>query len=455
MIMSKKPNIVIICTDQQQATALSCAGHPDVNTPNLDRLAGRGTRFTNAYCTNPLCTPARLSMWTGRMPHELQGPATGGGIPPGFKPHSLGRWLRDTAGYRCVYGGKWHAGGGIALPEPSTDDLGFEKLCGFDDNALTDAASAFLRTPPAHPFLLVACFDNPHNICESGRNTPLPWGEVGPEVDDLPASSLPNLPPNYAESPYEPQPISVLRSRQVKTQMDAGYTPARWRRYRYDYFRMIEKVDAQIGGLLEAIDASGLVENTVVIVTSDHGEMAGAHRLSHKQTLYGESARVPLIFAGTGIARAAVRDELVSVGLDLLPTVCDIAKVKPPDAIRGLSIRPLLEPADSIRWRDYLVCQTNFGAPDAPTSARLIRTPTHAYHCHDWGQHREQLFDLRIDPGECINLAIEMRYRDVLNRHRKLLADWCAATNDAFGKHYAYADHAAVPGVGWQPLGSK
>ena len=101
------PNILLIVTDQQQAAGMSCAGNPDVNTPVLDNLAEQGVRFSNAYCTNPLCTPSRASMFTGRMPHEIDTMGNGRKINPNFRSLELGNLFKQ-AGYNCAYGGKWH-----------------------------------------------------------------------------------------------------------------------------------------------------------------------------------------------------------------------------------------------------------------------------------------------------------------------------------------------------------
>ncbi|MBC2602597.1 sulfatase family protein [Puniceicoccus vermicola] len=444
----KQPNILYIFGDHLNPVALSCAGNSDLETPNIDRLAQRGVRYTNAYCTHPLCTPSRASMITGRLPSQL-------GIT-GFEtdwkkedlPPTLGRLLRDQGNYRCGWGGKWHISDhsleDLGPPEPSDQDFGFERICGLDDNHLPEACARFLQVDDPRPFFLVAGFDNPHNICEADRNQPLPWGEV----QDVPVDEYPNLPQNFRPSTGEPQVISLRRA-QAQNQAVTPYSEERWRRYRHQFYRLIEKVDAQIGQILDALDESGLADDTVVILSSDHGEMNAAHQLFHKQVLYEESVGVPLIVRDPADTRRGVTDDqLVSIGFDLLPTCCDYAGVTPPAGLCGRSLRH--EGVDSSSSaREVLIAETRL---NNACEARMVRTPRFKYIAHRWGENNEQLFDLEDDPGEMINLAVEKRHANTLQKHRELLAEWCRSTGDAYAKHYTHPGHAAVPGVGWVEL---
>src|SRR5215203_524469 len=185
---TSRPNVLLIMTDQQQSVALSCAGNRDVRTPNLDALAARGTRFTSAFTTFPLCTPARAGLFSGRMPHALDVMNNNLPLADAVREQTLGH-LFARAGYDCAYGGKWHVTQ-IAMQ----DGFAFRRISGFDDNALPPAAIEFLRTPREQPFLLVTSFDNPHNICEHSRNQPLPWGEVSLATTE----DCPNLAPNFS-----------------------------------------------------------------------------------------------------------------------------------------------------------------------------------------------------------------------------------------------------------------
>ena len=197
-----RPNVLLITTDQQAALAVGAAGNPDLSTPAMDALGERGVRFERAYCTFPLCTPSRASLYTGRMPYEVGADYNNKAIAPEFRSRELGN-LMAAAGYDCAYGGKWH------VPEIEIGDgHGFTRICGFDDWALADRCIDFLRTPRSAPFFLVASFDNPHNICEHSRQQRLPWGPV-PQV---PVGECPNLPANFEVPAYEPYLIKQERA---------------------------------------------------------------------------------------------------------------------------------------------------------------------------------------------------------------------------------------------------
>jgi arylsulfatase A-like enzyme len=430
-------NVLVIMTDQQQAAALGCAGNLEVRTPHLDALAARGVRFASAYTTFPLCTPARAALFSGRMPHAVGVMDNNKPLPDDAREQSLGH-LFARAGYDCGYGGKWHVTK-IAMEE----GFAFRRVSGFDDNALPPAAIGFLREHAAggaragEPFLLVASFDNPHNICEHSRNQPLPWGEV----PLAPTEECPNLPPNFSAGPYEPEALRAYAERAGKYRRRDGYSADRWRLLRHVYYRLVEKVDAQIGQVLAALRETGLEENTLVVFTSDHGDMAGAHELNQKHSLYDESARIPLIVAGPGVAAGAasmVVDEPVS-HLDVLPTVCDLAGIAVPEAATGTSLRPALEgrPFDRAAAAGPVVVQSSWGGEVTSaisTHARCLVTRTHKYVVHEWGEYREQLFDRAADPWEQTNLALEARHRPLLQQHRDQLRAWCRAAADPFAR---------------------
>jgi len=177
---------------------MSCAGNDDLHTPNMDRLAADGVRFENTYCANPLCTPSRAAMMTGRMPTET-GVEFGDPIPEEYRDRELGT-LFDDAGYDCGYGGKWHVGD---LSMPADNDHGFERVAGFDDTELAGAAREFIARDREVPFHLQIHFDNPNNICEYSRDQPLPWGGI----EEVPTEECPTLPANHAPPPYEPKVI--------------------------------------------------------------------------------------------------------------------------------------------------------------------------------------------------------------------------------------------------------
>ncbi|MCE9589684.1 MAG: sulfatase-like hydrolase/transferase [Planctomycetes bacterium] len=419
--MPARPNILFIMTDQQTAGAMSCAGHGDLRTPGMDRIATRGVRFDRAYCTFPLCTPSRFSLMTGRWPHEVGCAGNSVNVPPGMIPQSMGALL-SAAGYECGYAGKWHVGPGAV-----SEGWGFERVHGFNDVGLDDAAIGFLQRKRDRPFLLVTSFDNPHNICEWARQQALPHGEV----PDAPTEACPQLPANFAVAPFSP--LALERERAANEQVHPTLTVADdwWRHYRQAYFRLIEKVDAQIGRILNALRDADRDKDTLILFTSDHGDGNAAHHWNQKSALYEEAVRVPMIVSppGGGAPRTD-HSHLVSNGLDILPTFCDYAGITPPT---GLSLRPLLEGASNT-WRDSLTVQTCFAPPRyLSTVGRMIVTRCHKYAVYSWGQHREQLFELSQDPGEMVNLAVEPRHAALLKDHRQQLRTWAQTAGDELG----------------------
>ncbi len=414
-----KPNIVYIFTDQQTAEAMSCAGNNDLKTPNMDRLAKEGVRFENAYCAAPLSGPSRASMFTGIMPHEAGVLVNGAAIDEKYSRQTLGNLLQQT-GYECAYGGKWH------LPESDvSSQFGFRNIHNHGDIGLADSCVAFLKSKHAKPFFLVASFDNPHNICEYARKQELPYATI----DEPALEKCPNLPSNFQPSPYEPEVIRTIQQNSFKLYPTVNYVPDDWRRYRNAYYRLVEHVDKEIGKVMAAILNSGLERNTVVIFSSDHGDGTGAHQWNQKSVLFEEAVHIPLIVRLPGKKdQGLVVPQIVNNGTDLFATICDYSGTDLPDYASGKSLRTIVEGKVKTEIHDYIVTETRFD--EEGTLGWMVRTPSYKYVIYPLGQFREQLFDIKADKGEQVNLAIEQKYFNILNQHRKLLLEWAQKNND-------------------------
>ena len=428
-----RPNFLFLLTDQQSLSAMSAAGNPWVKTPHMDRLAARGVRFTRSYCPYPLCGPARAALFTSRMPHEVGVNTNDNSRIPADTP-TMGGLLR-AAGYETGYAGKWHVpvvypgyarAGTAQAAIPGFDVLPLPgkvarwpkgPTCGIEvDKAVAEASVAFLKAPRPKPFALVVSILNPHDICGLPNNA----AEFARLVH--PGDPLPPLPNNFNATDAEPEPLAKSRRN--------GWSDDKWRRYRGVYFRLVEAADAHVGRVMTALTAAGLADNTIVIFTSDHGEMNGSHRQTTKTKFYEESAAVPLIACVPGVTgKGSVdRTHLVS-GLDILPTMCDYAGAAAPASLLGRSLRPLIEGRQA-PWRDAVFAELVAGR----TAARMVRTARHKYVVYAAGAGPEQLFDLDADPGETKNLAAapDAAAEKLLAEHRALLKQWCARTNDAF-----------------------
>jgi len=421
----QRPNVLVITTDQQRVDAMSAAGNQWARTPHMDSIAARGVYFTKSYTPYPLCSPARSSLHTGRTPHEIRVDRNTVPIDPAM-PIS-GQVFR-AAGYDTGYAGKWH----MPATYPSDGIAGYEvlnkttrnnKLARDVDEATMTAAVEFLQRRHDRPFLLVASFINPHDIC-------LPAGEASPLLEDLwkkyqPAAgtALPPLPANFAMSTGVP-PRALRRQH-------ADWDEAQWRRYRYAYFRMMEDVDRQVGQVLAALRQSGQEDNTLIVFTSDHGEGLGSHQWTGKMMFFDEEAAVPLILSWKGVTPPGRMDRthLVSA-LDVLPTICDYAGVKPPPLMRGRSLRAVIEHPDQ-PGSEFVVSEMA-GAATAGGRSFMVRTKRYKYMAfpESGGQRSELLFDLDADPGEMKNLASETTVAGELSRHRQLLADWRQTTEE-------------------------
>jgi choline-sulfatase len=429
----KKPNILLIITDQQHAKMMSCAGSRYVDTPAMDRLASRGTRFDRAYCTDPVCVPSRFSLMTGRMPSEIGMRSNSSrhieSIPEPIKMNGLGHLIK-RAGYEVAYGGKVH------LPKMSAEDVGFNVISEDERDDLARVCAGYIRREHENPFFLVASFINPHDICYMAlrdfaetdfEKLLVSKGKIENETLDkalqLPegmsreqffATVCPPLPPNHLPQQDEPEAISwLLNQRPFRVKARNQYTDEQWRLHRWAYARLTERVDEQIGIVLDALEQSGKVKDTLVIFTSDHGDNDSAHKLEHKTVFYDESSRIPLIVSWPGVLpEGRVETEhLVSNGLDVLPTCCDFAGIDPPKDLQGASLRPILESGAVESWRTFLPVESEIG--------HMIVTKNYKYILYDMGAKQEQMLDLRADPHETRNALPDID-KKMIDEHREM-----------------------------------
>lgn len=433
-------NILWIMTDQQPAGALSCAGNKDLHTPAMDSLAAAGVRFELSYCVNPICVPSRTSMATGRMPHETGVMFNTNRFDVRFE--SIGTRMKK-AGYETAYVGKWHIPMDSENKEWHGYDLMMEGTQGFNDQHFAEPLKRFLKQKHDKPFFLVASFVNPHDLCEYARklgNFPpertKTWN--GPIPEAPPPAQCPELPDNFEIPENEPD---IIRAHQ-NWMADDGVYPGRnlsddaWRQYRWALNRLTERVDSEIGKVLDTLRETGLDQNTIVAFVSDHGDGSGAHKWNQKTLLYEEPARVPCILSGPGIAGPGRTDRasLVSTGLDLVPTFCDYAGIEPPKGTRGLSLRPLAE-GRPVPWRNQVVSECDlyrqYGLSGG-VYGRMLRTKRYKYVAYSAGKLREQLFDMQNDSGEMNNLAVDPAFQTILQDHRVRLAAQIKETNDFF-----------------------
>ena len=430
---TQRPNVLVIITDQQFSDAMSCArGREYIHTPHMDALAENGMRFTRAYAPNPLCVPMRTSMMTGRYPHQT-------GIlsnnKKGFKPEKhvfLGK-LFARAGYKTAYFGKWH----LPVKQKDKSTHGFKTFVEREARQSSAPVVAFLQKTHTRPFLAVASFLGPHEICQWARKEKIPGS---PLVAMPPLAQLPPLKANFDPPHDETDIITYMRkSFQANRRFPVGdYTEADWRRLTWGYYRLVERVDGLIGEVLAALRESGLDENTVVVLLSDHGDCHGAHRWNQKTVFYDESARVPFIISWKGKTPQGTSDLLLNTGVDMIPTLCDFAGIEIPADLPGKSLKaPAM--GDAAPWtRKFIVSQNHMVQGDPvdgkqlKPQGRMVRSDRYKYCVYSEGTHRESLIDMRADPGEMRNLARSAEHRKVLDQHRRYLSEWGRTHGDTF-----------------------
>ena len=428
---AQRPNLLLIIVDDQQHDTLSALGHPVARTPHLDQLVARGTAMTDAHLmgsTIPaVCAPSRAMLHTGRSLFHLDNCEQPQQL--GLRDMLLPRWLHEH-GYRTHAVGKWHNAkpaftrcfdtgealflGGMHDPF-ATPTHRYDAACdpdAFEPEPLepgrhatdhfADAACRFLDAQhgATDPFMLYVAFTSPHDPRRTHQHL----------HDLFDPADIP-LPPNVL--PQHPFDNGELR---IRDEMLAAFPrdEAELRRHIADYHAMIHHHDQAIGRILDALQRSGRLDDTIVVFTADHGLGLGQHGLMGKQNLYEHSNRVPLVLAGPGIPPGQRRDGQVYL-MDLCPTLCDLLHLPVPDSVEADSFQPMLSdptrPGRAVLFSAYR--QQQRAARAWPW--KLIRYDV-------GGSTREQLFNLAQDAWEMQDRVDDPTCRDQLHRLRDLLA---------------------------------
>lgn len=439
---NERPNIIYIFTDQQSANMMSCAGNEWLNTPAMDYIAENGMRFTRAYAPNPVCSPARVSLMTGRFPGYFND-ADGNQVRENFGSMkiplvseevlntTLASYLKK-ANYELFFGGKEH------LPESLTPKaLGFIDYCDDERGELAIETAKIIKAKHEKPYFMVVNLINPHDICYMAlrqkatsefdakclkeANVELTMLDSAMKIPDGVSekdffeSYCPPLPVNFEPQFEEPEAIKKLISaRPFRQHARDNFTDDQWRHHRYAYHRLTEFVDTKVQTILDAVKESGQEENTLIIFSSDHGDHSASHRMEHKTTLYEESANIPFMVMWKGHIQAGKIDNehLISNGLDMLPTICDYAGIEGKADPRGRSLRPLFEGKD-VEWRKNLGVESEIGR-------MVVDNEGFKYIRYDAAGIEEQLLNLSEDPYETKHFTNDSRYENKLNSLRKI-----------------------------------
>jgi arylsulfatase A-like enzyme len=481
---ARRPNILLIFTDDHAQHALSCYGSKVNSTPHLDRLAAAGARFTNSFVTNSLCAPSRATLLTGQYAHKNGVPVIGSPFD-GSRDH-VARHLQ-AAGYHTGIIGKWHLG---------TDPTGFDRwlvlpgqgeywnptflapggsltIAGHCTAITGDLGIEFLKTRPADkPFFLMLHHKAPHREWSPDERNRKRFADADfPEPATLrddyatrPAALPANRqtiardltrrdlklepPPGLAGKALEQWLKEKPTSLQVDGALLTGDDLLRWkyRRFMQDYLACVQGVDDSVGRVLDFLDDARLTDDTIVIYSTDNGWYLGDLGLYDKRFMYEPGLRVPLIARGPGIRRGIAPDAFVA-NIDLAPTFLDLAGLPIPDSMQGRSLAPLLRGETPAGWRRsvYYRYYDDPGVHD--TRAHYgVRTASHKL-IHYWKQDAWELFDLVADPLEQHNLLFdpaEASSRGVANTFAALKAE-LARQQRVYGDDGLYADAGTWP----------
>ncbi|MGE0607843.1 MAG: sulfatase [Pirellulales bacterium] len=431
----RPPNILFIAIDDQNDWVGALGGHPLAKTPHLDRLAEGGTVFLNAHCQAPLCNPSRTSLMLGLRP------TTTGiyGLAPWFR--TLDRWSDRVTlpqyfqahGYRTLTTGKiyhgdaggpaqrasefdgWGPFGGIGAKPPDKlippTPMGNHPLMDWgvfphrdqdkgDYQVATWAAEQIAAAPRDQPFFLAAGFFLPHVPCYATQK----WFDLYPDDDTL----LPAIQDNDRQD--TPRFSWYLHWNLPEPRLKWVRDNGQWRNLVRSYLACTSFVDAQVGRLIEALDQAGLADNTIVVVWGDHGWHLGEKAITGKNTLWERSTRVPLIFAGPGVA-AGGRCTQPAELLDIYPTLVELSHLPPSDGLEGQSLLPQLQQADAPREKPAITSHNR--------GNHAVRSQRWRYiHYADGSQ---ELYDLQSDPREWTNLADDAAYERIIADHRRWL----------------------------------
>ncbi len=449
--MTPLPNILLILADDHGQWATGCYGNREVRTPNLDYVAATGVQFTNAFTPCPVCSPARASLFTGRIPsqhgvHDFLAEDLTFSAYPWLADESLLSQLLQRQGYQTGLVGKWHATVDGHDPQRGFDtwvsydvrkrgwqnqyehrgDIDFTKqgqritAHGFQSQFLTEEALAFLRQQDgACPFfLVVAPVDTHFPFAGQPERLAQPYRHPDRTHADIPLGEHSHLVAGNSPLP-EDQHERVAQ-----------------------YYAGVSMIDHQVGTLLDYLEGQGILDNTIVIYTSDHGHMNGHHGLWGKgnattpQNFYEESIRIPLLvrWPAGGLENAPSAEPVDHC--DLFATLLDAAGVNlsAEETTRsnspGQTLLPLLR-GEAQAWRAYQCCEYGNARMITDLCYKLVRRyPPHA------PAFSEEFFALELDPRETTNLIHEVAYRPVIERLSQQL--------DLFYTRYAHPAQAGT-----------
>ena len=464
-----KPNLIVFLTDQQRADTIVCNGSERVHTPNLCKLASESVIFERAYVTQPLCVPSRASLLTGMWPHQTGCTKNGISLDPRFR--TFAELIGDDS-YCPAYMGKWQLGDEAKRQRGFRDWLSTEGLSDYSrflglrgytpdkpdgsfserlvsqlpldiskPRFLEEHACEFIEKHRRDPFVLFISFVEPH----SPYNGPLNLEHALEDVELDATAVAPvndNIPLRYKLMREWQQAEAILDRKRLPDLYFFGVTPDEYRAMKQRYLGLVTMVDQSIGGILSCLEQAELLHETIVVHTSDHGDMLGAHHLFGKEVMFEEAVRVPYLVRLPSQRQGLRIIQSVS-HVDFLPTLLDLLGQSKPDQCAGKSLLPLLHgetmPPENIfvEWspnRVKVMKRTKL-APRRRIkramneSTRAVISPEGWKLClrdHDLNE----LYNLKTDPIEAHNLYYQPDYRGIIEQAKRDILAWQHTTGD-------------------------
>lgn len=470
----RKPNLLFIFTDQQRADTMRCYGNDHIDTPHLNALADKSFVFQNAYVSQPVCSPSRATMLCGLYPHTARVPACNVPLPRDVQ--TIAEMV--SSDYRCCYNGKWHLGDEIFPQHGFSEWVGTEDSYrrffssserhayrsayhhflvdnGFEpdsesegqgvfsrhveasmDEPFTkasfqgDRAAEFIRARGDQPFVLAVSYLEPHPP------------HTGPLNDYYDPSELPVGPAFRQKPPANASLLNRVLSAYYMESEEYGYdlrTDEGWRAVRARYYGNVTLIDRSVGKILAALEESGQADNTIIIFTSDHGEMVGDHGILGKTVLYEESVKVPLLIH---VPYLSNQQRVIGGNIshiDLVPTLLDLMGESIPEHLQGESRVSVLNGEATLFENDvFIQWNRNDGHP-RPGEAEVnpaMSTPWRSVISADrWklnlSAHDQcELYDLNTDPCETVNYFDDPKCRDRIQDLADRIRQWQMQTDD-------------------------
>lgn len=449
-----RPNFVFFLTDDQRADAMSCAGNPILRTPNMDRLAREGIRFTNAFVTNALCSPSRASFLTGTYSHT-HGVYDNGARRIRADLPLVSEILRK-AGYEVAFCGKSHNQGALRdrpwdyyfgfngqgtyfrprIAEGRDGTIGPDQpYDGWMDDVVTGRAVQWLKEGRRKPFCLFVWFKAPHRSWVPPHRYRTLYADAvipRPDTYDEAAKGHPGKPRAFAEADNKIGNAPDVQSLEFVK----------------DYYRTLVGVDDNVGRVLRALEETGKLDGTAVIYSSDNGFFHGEWGLYDKRLMHEPSIRVPLLIRYPPKIRPGVTSDRMAINVDLAPTMLDLAGLPVPSHMHGRSLAPLFG-GGRVPWRkDWLYEYYEYPLSHRVKPNRGVRTDRYKLIHYFWEPQEWELYDLEKDPGERNNLYGKPGYETLTAQLKERLVQLRRETGDTYEHPQPAGTARATPPAG-------